>query len=126
MSGRSKLPSLAASSASYSSHPGRAAFERDEVARRPACDRGRSITIQVIGVHTQHLAAAVIHEVHEIIRVEPIVHRHDDCADLRNRVELLKMLMRVRRDGADSIAVAARRVPRNAADQRSQRSPNCA
>src|SRR5262245_12283271 len=54
-------------------------------------------------MNEQHFAAAVIQHISEVVRREPIVHRHDDRASLRNGVELLEMLMRVRRDGADAI-----------------------
>ena len=46
-------------------------------------------------MRAQDLAAAVVREVDEVVRDQPVVHRHDDRAQLRHRVILLEVLMRV-------------------------------
>ena len=60
-----------------------------------------------------HFRTAMGGHVHEVIRGQSIVHRHDDGAALRNGVELFEMLMCVRRDGRDAITLsdAQRREP---------------
>ena len=54
--------------------------ERNEVldARHPPADRIDHV--EVIGVRTQHLRAAVVREIHEIVRHEAIVERHEHGA----------------------------------------------
>src|SRR5208283_2853152 len=48
----------------------------------------------------------VVRQVVEVLGREPVIHRYDDGAPLRDRVELLEMLVRVGRDGGDAIALA--------------------
>ena len=61
--------------------------------------------IEVIRVDAEHFRAAVAHHVDEVLCGEPVVHRHDHGAPLRDRIELLEMLMRVRRDRRDPVAL---------------------
>jgi hypothetical protein len=45
------------------------------------------------------------HHVDEIIGREPVIHRYDDGTQLRNRIELFEVLMRIGRDGGDAVAL---------------------
>src|SRR5208283_4286503 len=62
--------------------------------------------VEIIRVRAQHLGAAVVRHVDEVLGREPVIHRYDDRTPLWDRVELLEMLVRVGRDGGDAIAVA--------------------
>jgi hypothetical protein len=61
---------------------------------------------EVVGVHAKHRSAAVIRHVDEIICGETVIHRHDHRAPLRNRVELLEVLMGIGGNGRHAIALA--------------------
>ncbi len=82
------------------------AFERNEMA-----DPGHALAnavdqIEVVRMRTQNPGAAMGHHIDEVLSREPIVHRDDDGTELRDRIELLEVLMRVGRDRGDSITLA--------------------
>ena len=59
-----------------------------------------------LGIDEDDFRAGVLKHVLEVGRDQAIVHRHDDRADRRCRVERLKELVRVGRDDADAVAFA--------------------
>ncbi len=60
---------------------------------------------EIVRMGTQNLRAAMRRHVDEILGREPVIHRHDHGAQLRNRVELFEVLMGIRRDRGDPIAL---------------------
>ena len=62
--------------------------------------------VQIVGVNAQHRGAAMPGHVNEILGRQAIIDRHDHRPELRYRVELLQMLMRVGRNRRDAIALA--------------------
>ena len=59
--------------------------------------------IEVVAVRTEHCRARVVHHVDEVVRRQPVVHRHEYRAELRHRVERLQLRVGVRRDGGDAV-----------------------
>src|SRR5580700_3211559 len=62
--------------------------------------------IQVVGMNAQHRGAAMFGHVDEVLSRQTIVDRHNDRPELRYRVELLEMLMRVGRYRRDAVTLA--------------------
>ncbi len=85
--------------------PGPAALERDEVLDRRHLAAHAVDRIQIVRVHAQDLGAAVVREVDEVVGDQAVIHGHDDRAQLRHRVILLEVLMRVRRQRCHAIAL---------------------
>ena len=62
--------------------------------------------LDVVGVSANDLRAAVVDDVLEIIRDQPIVDRHQDRADLRDRIVRFQVGVGVRGDVGHPIALA--------------------
>ena len=87
--------------------PARAfAFERDEVAHTGHALANAVDQIEVVRMDTEHLRTAVACHIDEVVGREPVVHRHDHGAPLRDRIELLEVLVSIRCNGRDAIALA--------------------
>ena len=61
--------------------------------------------VEVIGVDAQDLGARVRGDVDEVVGGQAVVDRHEHRADLRHGVERLELLVRVRRDVGDTVAL---------------------
>ncbi len=104
--------------------PARAfAFERDEVAHAGHALANAVDQIEVVRMDTEYFCTAVACHIDEVVGREPVVHRHDHGAPLRDRIELLEVLVSIRCNGRDAIALPDPECAR-AAVHRSQRSPN--
>ena len=82
------------------------AFQRHEV-----LDARQSVSnavdgLDVVGVSADDLRAAVVDDVLEVIREQPIIDRHQYRADLRDRIIRLQMGVRVRGDVGHPIALS--------------------
>ena len=62
--------------------------------------------LEIIRVGADHRRPAMVDDVLEILRQQPVVDRHQHRADLRHRVVAFQMGMRVRRDIGDPVALA--------------------
>ncbi len=63
------------------------------------------LAVHEVRMHAHDLRAAVVDEIDEVFRRQPIVEWNDHRADLRHGVILFEMVMRVQREGRHAIAL---------------------
>ena len=79
-------------------------LERDEVLNRRKPGAEPVDRRQTFSGHAHDLRSAVRDDVLEIVGGEPVVDRHQDGPNLRNRIERLELGMDVRRDVRHTVA----------------------
>ncbi len=56
-------------------------------------------------MRAHHARPAVVDHVCEVRRGQPVIDRHEDCTDLRNRVKRLQLRMGIRRDISHAVVL---------------------
>ena len=56
-------------------------------------------------MRADNLRSAVIDEIDKVVRRKSIINRHEDGANLRDRIKRFQLSMRVRRNVSDAIAL---------------------